>query len=158
MESKDKESTAKMIAIGAMKYAMLRISPEKLVFFDWEDVLKLEGNTAGTAVAVDSTGAVYYRSVLDSRRMTLDMAGNLMTAMTAEGAASSYYMHAPTPSGRKMFVNTARGDTIRFFFDGGRISNMRIFGAGSGDAAGKYYEYEPVKEKGTKAQRQKGKK
>ncbi|HLC39937.1 MAG TPA: arginine--tRNA ligase [archaeon] len=45
MESKDKESTAKMIAIGAMKYAMLRISPEKLVFFDWEDVLKLEGNT-----------------------------------------------------------------------------------------------------------------
>jgi len=28
-----------------MKYGMLKVSPEKVIFFDWEEALKLEGNT-----------------------------------------------------------------------------------------------------------------
>lgn len=43
---KDKEKIAKAVGIGAMKYGMLKVSPEKVIFFDWEEVLKLEGNTA----------------------------------------------------------------------------------------------------------------
>jgi hypothetical protein len=59
-----------------------------------------------------------------------------------------------------MFVNVARGDTIQFIFTDGRISDMLIRGMGGGDAVGKYYEYEVVKEdslkkEGTKAQRHK---
>jgi len=42
---KNKEEIAKAVGIGAMKYGMLRIGPEKTIFFDWEDALKLEGNT-----------------------------------------------------------------------------------------------------------------
>ncbi len=42
---KNREEIAKAIGIGAMKYGMLRIGPEKTIFFDWEDALKLEGNT-----------------------------------------------------------------------------------------------------------------
>ena len=119
--------------------------------------VRVAGNAVGAVVAVDSTGAIYYRSVLDSRHMRLDMANKQVNEMTAEGVANSYYMHAPTQKGRKMFVNMARGDTIRFFFTNGRISDMRIRGMGGGDAVGKYYEYETVKadslkKEGTKAQ------
>lgn len=42
---KDKEKIAKSIGIGAMKYGMLKISPEKTIFFDWEEALKIEGDT-----------------------------------------------------------------------------------------------------------------
>jgi len=42
---KDEEKIAKIIGIGAMKYAMLKVSPEKVIFFDWEEALKLDGNT-----------------------------------------------------------------------------------------------------------------
>jgi arginyl-tRNA synthetase len=44
-EMKDKEEIARSIGIGAMKYGMLKIGPEKVIFFDWENALKLEGNT-----------------------------------------------------------------------------------------------------------------
>lgn len=41
----NKERIARAVGIGAMKYGMLKIGPEKVIFFDWEDALKLEGNT-----------------------------------------------------------------------------------------------------------------
>jgi hypothetical protein len=107
--------------------------------------VRVTGNAIGTVVATDSTGGVYYRSVLESRHMRLDMADNQVSEVTAEGVANSYYMHAPTEKGKKMFVNVARGDTIWFFFTDGHISDMRIRGMSGGDAVGKYYEYEPVK-------------
>lgn len=44
-EMEDKEKIAKSVGIGAMKYAMLKVSPEKVIFFDREEALKLEGNT-----------------------------------------------------------------------------------------------------------------
>ena len=44
-EMKNKEKIAEIIGIGAMKYGMLKISPEKVIFFDWLESLKLEGNT-----------------------------------------------------------------------------------------------------------------
>jgi arginyl-tRNA synthetase len=42
---KNKKEIAKQVGICAMKYGMLKISPEKVIFFDWEDALKLNGNT-----------------------------------------------------------------------------------------------------------------
>ena len=42
---KDKEETSKSIGIGAMKYGMLKVGPEKTIFFDWKDALRLDGNT-----------------------------------------------------------------------------------------------------------------
>jgi hypothetical protein len=106
--------------------------------------VSVAGNAVGSAIASDSTGAVYYRSVLQSRRMRLDMNGSQISQITAEGIANSYYMHAPS-TGNRLFVNTAEGDTIRFFFTDGRITNMRIRGMGGGEAMGKYLEYQPVK-------------
>ena len=44
-----------------------------------------------------------------------------------------------------MFVNEAAGDTIFFYFQEGKISQMRITGAGGGGARGKYYEFKPEK-------------
>jgi arginyl-tRNA synthetase len=36
---------AKKIAIGALKYSILKIQPEDQIVFEWEKMLKLEGNT-----------------------------------------------------------------------------------------------------------------
>ena len=107
--------------------------------------VRIIGAAAGTTVAVDSAGAVYYRSVLESRGMRMDMDNNQISLITAEGNANSYYQHAATKKGRNMFVNTARGDTIRLLFENGGIADMRIRGLNSGDAVGKYYEFTPTK-------------
>ncbi len=107
--------------------------------------VRIMGNATGTTTAVDSAGAVYYRSVLESDDMRMDMNNNQISQVTAVGTANSYYMHSATKKGRNMFVNTARGDTIRLFFENGGISDMRIRGLSGGDAVGKYYEYSPLK-------------
>jgi len=36
---------AKKIAIGALKYSILKIQPEDQIIFEWEKMLRLEGNT-----------------------------------------------------------------------------------------------------------------
>jgi len=38
-------TVAKKIAIGALKYSLLKIQPEDQIIFEWERMLKLEGNT-----------------------------------------------------------------------------------------------------------------
>ncbi|MBI2653184.1 arginine--tRNA ligase [Candidatus Woesearchaeota archaeon] len=40
------EKAAKIIAYGAVKYGILRVSPEKNVIFDWQQALSFEGETA----------------------------------------------------------------------------------------------------------------
>lgn len=40
------ESSAKAIAYGAVKYSILRVSPEKNVVFEWEHALSFEGETS----------------------------------------------------------------------------------------------------------------
>ena len=40
------EKSAKAIAYGAVKYGILRVSPEKNVIFDWEQALAFEGETS----------------------------------------------------------------------------------------------------------------
>lgn len=43
---KDVKKTAKMIGYGAIKYSILRVSPEKNVTFNWDVALSFEGETA----------------------------------------------------------------------------------------------------------------
>lgn len=45
-QSARQEKTAGIVSLGAIKYDMLRQSPEKVITFDWEQALSLEGNTA----------------------------------------------------------------------------------------------------------------
>jgi len=45
MSKKEKMDLAKKIGIGALKYGMLNVSPDKVIFFDWDEALQLEGNT-----------------------------------------------------------------------------------------------------------------
>jgi arginyl-tRNA synthetase len=40
------EETAKIVALGALKYDMVKISPEKTIVFDWDRALSFEGNNA----------------------------------------------------------------------------------------------------------------
>ena len=42
---KEKKKIAEAVGIGALKYAILKIEPEKTITFDWEKMLKLEGDT-----------------------------------------------------------------------------------------------------------------
>jgi arginyl-tRNA synthetase len=42
---KEKRKIAEAVGIGALKYAILKIEPEKTITFDWEKMLKLEGET-----------------------------------------------------------------------------------------------------------------
>ena len=45
MSKKEKLELAKKIGFGALKYGMLRLSPDKLLIFDMDEALQLEGNT-----------------------------------------------------------------------------------------------------------------
>jgi len=45
ISKKEKLELAKKIGFGALKYGMLRLSPDKLLFFDMNEALQLEGNT-----------------------------------------------------------------------------------------------------------------
>ncbi len=38
--------TARIVALGALKYDMVKVSPEKTIVFDWERALSFEGNNA----------------------------------------------------------------------------------------------------------------
>lgn len=44
-KSKDVDKTAKIIGYGALKFAILKISPDKNVMFDWDSALSFEGET-----------------------------------------------------------------------------------------------------------------
>ncbi len=101
------------------------------------------GNASSQTVWTDSTNSVYARSILDSKKMRLTMEDDMISMITAEGLASSYYFRNPFDEDN-MFVNEATGDTLYFFYDEGRISKLRISGYGGGGAKGKYYEYSPV--------------
>jgi lipopolysaccharide export system protein LptA len=114
--------------------------------------VEVVGKATGVTVATDSIGAVYYRSILKSRNLRLDMTGDQVSKVVAIGSADSYYMHAATRTGRNQFVNTARGDTINFLFRNGSIADMQIRGGGSGESAGKYYEFETAKADSIKEQ------
>ena len=100
------------------------------------------GNSLNKTVWTDTTDAVYARSILESANMNLLMNDNLVSLITAEGTASSYYFRNPS-NDEKMYVNKATGDTLIFFYDGGKISQLRISGYGGGGAKGKYYELSP---------------
>jgi len=45
LSKKEKQNLAEKIAIGALKYGMLSIGCDKVLVFDWEKALMLEGNT-----------------------------------------------------------------------------------------------------------------
>ena len=45
LSKKEKQTLAEKIAIGALKYGMLSMSCDKVLIFDWEKALMLEGNT-----------------------------------------------------------------------------------------------------------------
>jgi arginyl-tRNA synthetase len=45
LSKKGLERTAGLVGMGALKYAMLSKSPEKVIVFDWKQILSLEGDT-----------------------------------------------------------------------------------------------------------------
>lgn len=45
-ELKDKKEVAEKVALGAMKYEMLEVNPNKNIVFDWEKALDFEGQSA----------------------------------------------------------------------------------------------------------------
>ena len=102
------------------------------------------GSAHNTTVSTDTTGGIYDESIIDSGAMRIVMADDLISLITAEGTAESYY-HKVVADDDRMFVNEASGDTIYFFFTEGKITQMRITGAGGAGARGKYYDFKPEK-------------
>lgn len=45
MPEPKKKKIAEQIAVGALKYAIVRIEPQNQIIFDWDQILSLEGNT-----------------------------------------------------------------------------------------------------------------
>jgi len=46
LKGKALERAAEIVALGALKYGMLMVSPEKTILFDWDRALSFEGNSA----------------------------------------------------------------------------------------------------------------
>ncbi|UCD03083.1 MAG: arginine--tRNA ligase, partial [Candidatus Aenigmatarchaeota archaeon] len=46
LSKKDLDKTAYAVGMGALKYDMIKISPEKTIVFDWDRALRFEGNNA----------------------------------------------------------------------------------------------------------------
>ena len=102
------------------------------------------GSAHNTTVSTDTTGGMYDESIIDSAALRIVMADDVISLITAEGTAESYY-HKVVSDDNRMFVNEASGDTIYFFFTEGKITQMRITGAGGAGARGKYYDFKPEK-------------
>ena len=100
------------------------------------------GSAHSTTLSADSTGAVYDESIISSSAMRLLMSDRKISRISAEGTAQSYY-HKAMQDDDNMIVNEATGDTIYFFFDVGKITHMRITGAGGAGAKGTYYGFKP---------------
>lgn len=98
-------------------------------------------NAFSVTSSVDTTGTLYDRSIIESVDMTLEMENDFISRVTAGGTARSYYHRNYADKGR-MFVNEASGDTLTFFFDKGKIDEMKIFGYGGGLGKGKYFDYD----------------
>ena len=45
LSEKEKREIAEAVGIGALKYAIVKVEPEKMITFEWERMLKLEGDT-----------------------------------------------------------------------------------------------------------------
>lgn len=45
LEKKEKMEIAEKIGVGALKYAITRIEPDKVISFDWKQMLSFDGNT-----------------------------------------------------------------------------------------------------------------
>lgn len=45
LSENEKEERSKKVAISAVRYSMIKVTPEKTMTFDWEDVLRFDGNT-----------------------------------------------------------------------------------------------------------------
>ena len=99
------------------------------------------GSATGTTTSVDTTGTIFDQSVIESADMRLEMEDGFISLVSAEGTARSYY-HRNYADDGKMFVNDAVGDTLTFYFDRGKITEMKIFGFGGGLGKGIYYNYE----------------
>ncbi len=46
LSRKELDKTAKAVGMGALKYDMVKVSPEKTIIFDWDRALSFEGNNA----------------------------------------------------------------------------------------------------------------
>ena len=46
LKGRELDKTAQLVAMGALKYGMLAVSPEKTITFDWDRALSFEGNSA----------------------------------------------------------------------------------------------------------------
>jgi len=103
------------------------------------------GKASSISVWTDSTDAVFSRSILESMNMSMLMDGDYVSRITAEGRASSYYFKNPATE-EKMYVNEATGDTLYFYYNAGKIEQLRISGYGGGGAKGRYYEFSRKKE------------
>ncbi len=45
LSKEEKETRAKKVAVGAIRYSIVKISPEKNVMFVWDEALRFDGNT-----------------------------------------------------------------------------------------------------------------
>ncbi|WP_256957765.1 DALR anticodon-binding domain-containing protein, partial [Thermococcus litoralis] len=46
LSEEEKEKIAEIVGIGALRYNMIKYSPEKIITFRWDDVLNFEGESA----------------------------------------------------------------------------------------------------------------
>lgn len=106
--------------------------------------VRIIGSAVSTTTSTDTTGTLFDRSIIESTTMRLEMKDDFISLVSAEGTAKSYY-HRNYKDEKKMFVNDASGDTLTFYFDRGKVAEMRIYGFGGGLGKGKYYDYEQEK-------------
>lgn len=80
---KNVEQTAKTIGYGALKYSILRVSPEKNVTFNWDVALSFEGETASYIQYAHARCS----SILKKAKMKLDTTINFSLLKTDEEQA-----------------------------------------------------------------------
>ncbi len=104
----------------------------------------ISGSATSVTASVDSSGAPYDKSVIESMIMRLLMEDGAISEVTAGGTAQSYYFRNYAGDDWK-FTNNASGDTLTFFFDEGSLAEMKIYGYGGSPGYGKYLEFRPEK-------------
>ncbi len=103
----DREATARAIAIGALRYFMLRFARTKVITFDMDEALAFVGET-GPYI---QNGLVRARNIFAK----LEAAGHDVPALLSQAYAAPLGPMLATPEGEEvwsLFVLMARGDEI----------------------------------------------
>jgi arginyl-tRNA synthetase len=93
MSEQERQEIASQIAIGALRYFMLKFTKQSVIAFDFKEALSFEGETGPYAqYAVVRAGSIFKKASLDPDRFLMDYAAAHATTIDAKDLRTDTYV------------------------------------------------------------------